>query len=196
MGMSKHVGDGFAAVLDLEGLTVVARAVARLAVDVDVGQEVHLDLDGAVSGARLAASTLDVEGESTLLVAAHLGLGDLGEELANLGAPDRSWRASATNIRVFNHNPPLGDPWPARFNLRHYPMRSREQMLTRILRDRAGLRRGGNNYHYDNMKLNINRLEIAPQQLHYDDGHSELDPAPIFNWRSIYGYGAPEESTP
>ena len=106
----------------------------------------------------------------------------------------RSWRASATNLRVFNHNPPLGDPWPGRFNLRHYPMRSREQMLARILRDRSGLRRGDSNYHYDNMKLNMNRLEIAPEQLHYDDGRSELNPEPIFNWRSIYGFGAPAES--
>ena len=73
-------------------------------------------------------------------------------------------------------------------------MRSREQMLARILRDRAGLRRGDSNYHYDNMKLNMDRLEIAPEQLHYDDGRSELNPEPIFNWRSIYGFGAPAES--
>jgi len=106
----------------------------------------------------------------------------------------RSWRATATNIRVFNHNPPLGEPWPARFNLRHYPMRSREQMLARVLRDRAGLRRGDSNYHYDNMKLNLDRLEIGPEQLHYDDGLAELNPEPIFNWRSVYGYGAPAES--
>ena len=45
-------------------------------------------------------------------------------------------------------------------------MRSREQMLARILRDRAGLRRGDSNRHYDNMKLNMNRLEIASEQLH------------------------------
>ncbi len=104
----------------------------------------------------------------------------------------RSWRASATNLRVFNHNAPLGDPWPARFNLRHYPMRSQEQMMARLLRDRAGLRRGDSNYHYDNMKLNMDRLEIAPEQLHYDDGRSELNLEPIFNWRSIYGFGAPD----
>lgn len=105
----------------------------------------------------------------------------------------RSWRSSATNIREFNHNPPLGEPWPAKFNLRHYPMRSREQMMTRILRDRASLSRGGYNYHYDNMKLRLQALEIQPQQLHYDDGHAELNPEPIFNWRSIYGYGPPAE---
>ncbi len=108
----------------------------------------------------------------------------------------RAWRASATNIRIFNHNPPLGDPWPIRFNLRHYPMRSPQQMLARLLRDRASLRRGGDNYHYDNMKLNVDRLTIRPDQLHYDDGLSDLDPSPAFNWRSIYGYGAPPQCVP
>ncbi len=105
----------------------------------------------------------------------------------------RCWRSSATNIREFNHNPPLGEPWPQRFNLRHYPMRTREQMMTRVLRDRASLSRGGYNYHYDNMKLRLQALEIQPPQLHYDDGDAELNPQPIFNWRSIYGYGLPAE---
>jgi glycosyltransferase involved in cell wall biosynthesis len=106
----------------------------------------------------------------------------------------RSWRASSTNIRIFNHNPPLGDPWPALFNLRHYPMRSREQMLARVLHDRAGLRRGNANYHHDYMRDNREHLEIEPQKLHYDDGRSDLDPQLIFNWRSIYGFGPPAET--
>lgn len=106
----------------------------------------------------------------------------------------RSWRASATNIRIFNHNPTLGEPWPLRFNLRHYSMRSQEQMLSRLTHDRAALRRGGNNYHYDNMKRHVERLAIGPKQLHYDDGRSELSPEPIFNWRSIYGFEPPSES--
>ncbi len=105
----------------------------------------------------------------------------------------RAWRGSATNIRIFNHNPPLGDPWPERFNLRHYSMRSHQQMLARLLKDRAELRRGGDNYHYDNMKLNMDRLTISPDCLHYDDGHAELDPTPAFNWRSIYGFGPPPD---
>jgi glycosyltransferase involved in cell wall biosynthesis len=105
----------------------------------------------------------------------------------------RAWRSSATNIREFNHNPPLGEPWPVRFNLRHYPMRSHQQMLTRVLRDRAGLRREGYNYHYENMQRRLELLELSPEQLHYDDGHAELNPAPIFNWRTIYGYGPPAE---
>ncbi len=85
--LDRHVqdlGDGLALVVDLERLPVVAGAVADLARDVDVGQEVHLDLDRAVTRARLAASALDVEGEPALEVAAHLGLGGRGEELADV----------------------------------------------------------------------------------------------------------------
>ena len=104
----------------------------------------------------------------------------------------RAWRTSVTNIRVFNHNAPLGIQYPALFNLRHYPMRSKTQMLNRIWRDRAGMRRGSNNYHYENLKLNVDRLEIAPQQLHYDDGISNLNLEPIFNWRTLYGFAPPE----
>ena len=57
----EHVGDGLALEVHLERLAVVAGAVADLARDVDVGQEVHLDLDRAVAGAGLAAAALDVE---------------------------------------------------------------------------------------------------------------------------------------
>ena len=39
----EHVGDGLAPEGDLEGVPVVAGAVAHLAGHVDVGQEVHLD---------------------------------------------------------------------------------------------------------------------------------------------------------
>lgn len=100
----------------------------------------------------------------------------------------RSWRASATNIREnFNHNPPLGAKYPPNFSLRHYPMRSFEQMQRRLRSDRAGLRRGPSNYHYDNMSHWPERLVISPEKLHFDDGRSELDHSVIFDWRSIYG---------
>ena len=101
----------------------------------------------------------------------------------------RAWRASKTNIRQFNHNPLDGKKAPQMFNLRHYPMRSEEQMIRRVLKDRAGLQRDGSNYHYDNMAEDLSRLKISPERLHLDDGIKELDPAPVFNWRDIYGYG-------
>ncbi len=109
----------------------------------------------------------------------------------------RSWRASATNIRLFNHNPPEGQPWPQRFNLRHYPMRSQAQMMARLLRDRANMLRDGNNYHYENMNLRLAQLNIGPEQLHYDDGRAELNRDAVFNWRTIYGYQAqPVQDSP
>ena len=80
----EHVGDRLAPEGDLERVAVVARAVADLAGHVDVGQEVHLDLDGPVARAGLAATAAHVEGEAAGLVPAHLGFGRLGEELADV----------------------------------------------------------------------------------------------------------------
>src|SRR4051794_13719466 len=85
--LDRHVedlGDRLALVVDLERLAVVAGAVTDLARHVDVGQEVHLDLDRAVARARLAATALDVEREAALEVAPHLGLRRRGEELADV----------------------------------------------------------------------------------------------------------------
>src|SRR5260370_723170 len=66
-------------------LAAVALALADVAGDVDVGQEVHLDLDDAVALAGLAASALDVEGEAAGLVAARLGLRQAREPFADRG---------------------------------------------------------------------------------------------------------------
>lgn len=103
----------------------------------------------------------------------------------------RAWRASATNERHFNHNAAKGERFPTLFNLRHYPMRSEVQMTRRIESDRAGLRRGRSNYHYENMRQWRDRLFIPPEVLHVDDG-GELDLLERVDWRSIYG----DEQTP
>ena len=80
----EHVGDRLALEAHLERLAVVALALARLARDVDVGQEVHLDLDLPVALARLAAAALDVEREPAGLVAAHLRVGRQRVQLADV----------------------------------------------------------------------------------------------------------------
>ena len=80
----EHVGDRLALEAHLERLAVVARALARLARHVDVGQEVHLDLDLPVALARLAASAAHVEREAARLVAAHLRLGRQRVQLADV----------------------------------------------------------------------------------------------------------------
>ena len=79
----EHVGDRLAAEHDLERLAVVALALADVALDVDVGQEVHLDLDDAVALAGLAAAALDVEREAPGLVAALRRFGQLREPVAD-----------------------------------------------------------------------------------------------------------------
>jgi len=105
---------------------------------------------------------------------------------ADCGPRNRAWRASATNVREFNHNAPDGERYPALFNLRHYPTRTEGQMRRRLAKDRVGLRRGNSTYHYDNMALWPERLIIPPEALHVDDG-GELDQDPSFDWRRIYG---------
>jgi glycosyltransferase involved in cell wall biosynthesis len=99
----------------------------------------------------------------------------------------RSWRASATNVRLFNHNRPHGRPWPGRFNLRHYPMRSSAQARQRLAVDRAGLRRGNQNFHYDRMIAEPTVAQVAASRLHRDDGVSPLNAELVFDWRDVYG---------
>ncbi len=85
--LDRHVedlGDRLALVMHLEGVGVVPGAVADLARDVDVGQELHLDLDRAVAGACLAPAALHVEREPALLVPAHLGLSRRREQLPDV----------------------------------------------------------------------------------------------------------------
>src|SRR5277367_286834 len=79
----EHVGDRLVAIAHLQRFAIVALALADVAGDVDVGQEMHLDLDDAVALARLAAAALDVEGEAPGLVAARLRLGQAGEPVAD-----------------------------------------------------------------------------------------------------------------
>ncbi len=101
----------------------------------------------------------------------------------------RSWRARVTNIRIFNHNPLPGKQYPEFFNLRHYPARTEEQIYKRIFTDRSNLQRGSTNFHYNNMKKNIFQIRLTPDQFHYDDGTSELNSTPSFNWQHLYGTG-------
>src|SRR5205807_8682887 len=69
---------------DPQDLGAVAPALARLARDVDVLEEVHLELLEAVPLARLAAPTGNVEGEGPGREAKGPGLGLGGEQLADL----------------------------------------------------------------------------------------------------------------
>ena len=60
-GHVQHVGDGLVLEPDLQCLAVVALAVAFIAGDINVGQEVHLDLDEPIALAGFAAAAFHVE---------------------------------------------------------------------------------------------------------------------------------------
>jgi hypothetical protein len=110
--------------------------------------------------------------------------------MAKHGPPKiRSWRASATNIRWFNHNRAEGSRYPMLFHLRHYPMRSEAQMIRRITVDRAGIQHGPVNFHYENMKTTLASMRVQAADLHLDDGRSELSTVMGFDWSQIYGKG-------
>src|SRR6185436_17869630 len=77
----ERVGDRHSAVEDLERFTVVAPSLARFAGHEHIGQKVHLDAQHAVALARLAPAALDVERETSRLVAASARLRKTGVEL-------------------------------------------------------------------------------------------------------------------
>ena len=58
---------------NLQCLTVVAPALADLAWDIDVGQEVHLDLDYPITAASLTTPAAHVETEAARPVSSGLG---------------------------------------------------------------------------------------------------------------------------
>ena len=73
-GHVEHIRDGIATEFHVQRLTVVTLALADIALDIDVRQKVHLDLDDAIALAGLAAPALDVEREAARRIAARLGL--------------------------------------------------------------------------------------------------------------------------
>ncbi len=77
----KALGDVSALVPYLQRVPVIPVPPARLAGDIDIREEVHLDLDEAVPFAGFAPAALDIEAEPAGVVAPHLGLGELAEKL-------------------------------------------------------------------------------------------------------------------
>src|SRR3546814_14906315 len=57
--------------------------MTRLARHIDVGQEVHLDLDKSVAGAGFTPPALDVEAEAPWLIAARLAFEQPREPVAD-----------------------------------------------------------------------------------------------------------------
>ena len=77
----QHFGDILPLIPHFQSLAVVSCALAHLAGDVDVGEEVHLDLDYAVAVTVLAPAARDVEGKSARLVSPGFRVGKCGKQL-------------------------------------------------------------------------------------------------------------------
>ena len=80
----EHVADALALEADVQGLAAEPLALADRAGDPDVGEEVHLQPVRAVPLAGLAPASGDVEAEPARRVAAGLGLGEPGVQVADL----------------------------------------------------------------------------------------------------------------
>ena len=79
----KNLRNGFALIMHLQRIAVVACTVADFAGNVNVRQKVHFYLIHAVALAGLAASSLDVKAEAACLIASQFGLVGLAEELTD-----------------------------------------------------------------------------------------------------------------
>jgi hypothetical protein len=67
----------------LEGFTVVSFTFTDIALDIDIGEEVHLDNIYPLSATGFTASTFDVEGKLSGFVAPCFGFDGLGEDFAD-----------------------------------------------------------------------------------------------------------------
>ena len=84
-GHAQDIGDTPVPHGDFQSFPVVAPALADLAGNRDVGQELHLDLIVALPLAGLTPAALDVEGEPAGRITPHPSLGQAGEQLSDGG---------------------------------------------------------------------------------------------------------------
>ena len=107
-GELQHFVDVQAVVPDLEDAALEARAFALFADQFDVGQELHLDRDGAIALAGFAAAAGNVEREMSGGVAALFGFAGGGEEGADqvegLDVGDRIGARRAADGRLIDHH--------------------------------------------------------------------------------------------
>ena len=124
-GHVEHVGDGFAAEFHIQSFAIIALALAGIAGDIDIGQEVHLNLDDAIALAGFAAPALHIEAEAAWLVAARAGFRQFAEPITDRrekpGIGCRVGTRRAANWRLVNVNDLVEviEPFDAIMRCRH-----------------------------------------------------------------------------
>ena len=100
----QHIKDALALVFDFQGFPVVALSFADFAGHINIGEEMHLDLDDTVSAAGFAAPSFNVEAEATLFIAPQLRFRQLGEQVPdggeNAGVRSRIGSGGSTDGRL------------------------------------------------------------------------------------------------
>jgi hypothetical protein len=81
--LTERLRQRFALIFNLEGFAVVAFAFADIALDVDIGEEVHLDDIYTLSTTGFTASTFDVERKLSGFITACFSFDGLGEYFAD-----------------------------------------------------------------------------------------------------------------
>ena len=83
--LDRHIEDiidAFPLIFDLQRFPVIALAAANLTRHIDIRQEMHLDLDDSIAGARLTASTFFIEAETAFIVTFSFRIGGSGKQIA------------------------------------------------------------------------------------------------------------------
>ena len=148
----QHFIDVLALVAHLERFLVVAAALAHVTGNVHIRQEVHLDLEQAVTRTRLAAAALDIERETARAVAARLGIRRLGEQVADVVEHTcigrRIGARRASDGRLVNVDDLIqildADEFVVRACTGLRAVQLRCQLLIQDLIDKRGLARAGN----------------------------------------------------
>src|SRR5438874_3506259 len=84
-GQIEHVGNVLSFISNFERLAIVAPAMTDFALDINVRQKMHFDLDQSAALAVFAATSLNVEAETPCVIAAHACGRKLCKQFANRG---------------------------------------------------------------------------------------------------------------
>src|SRR5438046_10136778 len=84
-GQIEHVGNVLSFISNFERLAIVAPAMTDFALDINVRQKMHFDLDQSAALAVFAATSLNVEAETPRVIAAHACGRKLCKQFANRG---------------------------------------------------------------------------------------------------------------
>ena len=83
-GHVQYISDVLVFKRDVQRVAVITGSLAHLARHVNIWKEMHFNLDRSITGAGFAATTRNIETETTWLIAAHFRFGGCRKQLSNV----------------------------------------------------------------------------------------------------------------